>query len=469
MREHAKGTCVAALAAAIFINVAPAAAESVTLFRVFLKDGTSVVSYGEYARTGERLVFSMPLGPVTDNAPAPRLHLVNLPISAVDWAITAQYADSARYTHYIQTQAEADYAVFAGDVAATLNAIVLTKDPKTRLEMAASARRRLATWPRDHYGYRAGDVREMLTLLDQAISGLRAAAGATSFVLDFVATSPLPLEPRVRMLLLPAPTAQETIQQAMAVAKSSDVAADRISILGGVLATLDQANRALPKRWAADTRKWAVESLKEEAKVGREYSSLASRFLSRAARAAQGGDVRDIEQLIAAAEQRNGELRKRRPEEVSALLAQLRDQLNAAQRLRLERDKWQERRGAYRAYSKVVSPIVAGLARSQKNLGDIKSLAGSDAEVLVELSEKLATNMKTLAVVSVPNELKPAHALLTSAVALADAAVRTRRQATISGDLALAWEASSAAAGSMLLLTRAKESMETAIRLPQLR
>ena len=79
------------------------------------------------------------------------------------------------------TSAEADYAALAGEVAATLNAIVFTKDPKARLDMAIDARRRLASWPREHYGYRADDVREMLGLLDEAISGLRAAAGETSF------------------------------------------------------------------------------------------------------------------------------------------------------------------------------------------------------------------------------------------------------------------------------------------------
>ena len=46
--------------------------------------------------------------------------------------------------------------------------------------MAVDARRRLASWPKDHYGYRADDVREMLGLLDEAISGLRVAAGETS-------------------------------------------------------------------------------------------------------------------------------------------------------------------------------------------------------------------------------------------------------------------------------------------------
>ena len=44
-----------------------ASAETVTLFHVFLRDGSTVVSYGEYARVGDRLVFSMPLGAVDAN------------------------------------------------------------------------------------------------------------------------------------------------------------------------------------------------------------------------------------------------------------------------------------------------------------------------------------------------------------------------------------------------------------------
>ena len=166
---------------------ATARAESVTLFRVFLNDGTAIVSYGEYARVGDRLVFSMPIGAVEPDATVnPALHVVNLPVSAVNWTATEKYAASARHTHYLANSAESDYAALAGEVAATLNAIVFATDAKGRLELAVTARRRLATWPRDHYGYRADDVREMLGLLDEAISGLRAAAGESTFAIDLV-------------------------------------------------------------------------------------------------------------------------------------------------------------------------------------------------------------------------------------------------------------------------------------------
>lgn len=465
-----KGTPVPFLALLLITCAAPAFAESVTLFRVFLNDGTAVVSYGEYARVGDRLVFSMPIGAAdAGSGGSPNLHVVSLPASTVNWTATTKYADSARFAHYMAANAESDYAALAGEVASTLNAVVLAKDPQTRLSMAVDARRRLATWPRDHYEYRADDVREMLGLLDEAISGLRVAAGETSFALDLVATTPTARDRREDVPLLRAPTAREAITQAIAVARATDIAADRVSILRGVLLALDNPGSALPSGWAAPTRKWALRTIREEARVGRQYAEMASGLLNRAADAAGRASVRGVEAVLDAAARRDAELGRRRPDEMNALLERLRVQLDAARRLRLARDQWHERRGSYRAYAKVVAPIVDGLLRAQGRLDDIKRLAGSEAAVLVALSDRFATNMKTLGVTPVPDGLKPAHALLTSAVNLAETAVRTRRQATVSGEVALAWDASSAAAGSMLLLTRAREDMEAAVRLPQIR
>ncbi len=223
-------------------------AESVTLFRVFLNDGTAIVSYGEYARVGDRLVFSMPIGTVDAASPSTTsLHVVNLPMSSINWTATEKYAQSARYSHYIETSAESDYASLAGEVAATLNAVALAKDPKARLDLAVTARRRLASWPRDHFDYRADDVREMLGLLDDAISALRVAAGETSFSIDLVASAPS-RSARETVPLMRAPTTAEVITQAIAAAKTTDVAADRISILRTVMATLDSPEASLPRR-----------------------------------------------------------------------------------------------------------------------------------------------------------------------------------------------------------------------------
>src|SRR3954464_2907767 len=72
--------------------IAAAATDDATLLRVFLKDGTSLVSYGEPARVGDRALFSMP----TASTPNPPLQLVTIPADRVDWARTDRYATSAR-------------------------------------------------------------------------------------------------------------------------------------------------------------------------------------------------------------------------------------------------------------------------------------------------------------------------------------------------------------------------------------
>ena len=457
---------------AAFLSLAAAAhasAESVTLFRVFLNDGTAVVSYGEYARVGDRLVFSMPIGAVDSNAAGqPPLHVVNLPVSAVNWTATEKYAESARHNHYMTNSAESDYAALAGDVAATLNAIVLAKDAQARLKMAVDARRRLASWPKDHYGYRAEDVREMLGLLDEAISGLRLAAGETSFAIDLVATGPA-RAPDDHMAMLKTPTAAEAITHALAAATASDVALDRVSILRGVIAALDNPRNALPSGWAGPTRQRVIRAINEEARLQKHYGALTSATIKRAGDAAARADVRAVERLLVTVAVRDAQLGRKRPEEINALIEQVHVQLDAARRLRLARDQWQERASSFRAYQKNIAPILASMARAQHSLDDIKRLAGSDAVVLVALADRLAGHGRSLNVVAVPDELKPAHALLSSAVNLAETAVKTRRQAAVSGELQLAWDASSAAAGSMMLLTRAREDMEAAVRLPEIR
>src|SRR6478736_1167865 len=108
----------AALVAVVLVMPArrSAAAEDATLLRVFLKDGTSLVSYGEPAKVGDRVVFSMP----TAATPNPPLHLVTIGDDRVDWERTDRYAASAREARYLETQAELDYAALSNQVTATL-------------------------------------------------------------------------------------------------------------------------------------------------------------------------------------------------------------------------------------------------------------------------------------------------------------------------------------------------------------
>src|SRR5262245_6160272 len=137
-------------AAIVLLALGPAASatadqgdESATLLRVFLRDGVTLISYGEPARVGDRVVFSLPTGPL----PNPPLHLVNLPAALVDWERTDQYAAAARADQYAKSQAEADYANLSTQLAGTLNEVASTTDPAERLAIVERARKALADWP----------------------------------------------------------------------------------------------------------------------------------------------------------------------------------------------------------------------------------------------------------------------------------------------------------------------------------
>ena len=154
------------------------------LFRVFLKDGSSLVSFGEVARVGDRVVFSMPTSP---SAADPGLHLVNLPADRIDWDHTTRYAESARAAQYLANQAAYDYAQLSNEVAQALNQIATTTDPATRLAVVQKARKTLAEWLPAHFNYKQDEVKQMLAMLDETIADLRLAVGGGRFDLNFVA------------------------------------------------------------------------------------------------------------------------------------------------------------------------------------------------------------------------------------------------------------------------------------------
>ena len=111
------------------------------LFRVFLTDGRSLTSFGEWARLDDRVAFSMPL----TGGDTPDLQLVTVPARRVDWPRTERYAATVRAVHYTSTRAEDDFAVFSNQVAEVLTGIAREPDPKRRLTIAAA--RPAARWP----------------------------------------------------------------------------------------------------------------------------------------------------------------------------------------------------------------------------------------------------------------------------------------------------------------------------------
>lgn len=440
---------------------AASAADDATLFRVFLKDGGSLVSYGEFARVGDRVVFSMPAA----STPNPPLHLVNISASGVDWDRTNRYTESARATHYIETLAESDYLGLSNEIVRTLDDVSSTTDVATRLEIVERARKTLAEWPANHYNYRSSEVLQMLQMLDEAIADLRAANGSERFALNFSAFVELPPIPEP---LLPAPTTQQAIQQLLLAARLSDSPEERKALLAAALGSLENAG-GLPADWASATRVATEAQIDAELAFDRSYQALTKRMMGLAQQRAKAANVRGLQQLLERIHQRDAALGAKRPDAVTALVRAVESSLDAARQLRLERDRWELRAPELRKYRVEMSAPLDLFARLMPALQDIKALSGSTPGTLVTMRRMVSQLVKRAATIEPPGEMTAAHALLVSAAQLADNAARIRREATLAGDIARAWDASSAAAGALMLGARARSDMLAVLRIPQLR
>jgi hypothetical protein len=167
--------CVLLLSA--LASVARAQGGDATLYRVFLNDGSTVVSYGEFARVGDRVVVSLPLG---GSDSSPELQLLSLPADAVDWDKTDAYAESARAARYAQTRGPEEFALLNEAVSRALTDIALTPDPQRKIAMATEARQNVTKWAAEHFAYRAKNVAELAGLFDAVIAEARSAAGISS-------------------------------------------------------------------------------------------------------------------------------------------------------------------------------------------------------------------------------------------------------------------------------------------------
>src|SRR6185503_14577888 len=164
--------CACALLLCAARATAQPAPSDASLYRVFLRDGSTLLSYGEFARVSDRIVMSVPLG---DTPAGPDLHLVSIPSESVDWEKTDAYADSVRAARYAGTRGPDDFALLNNAVTIALTEIALTKDPARKIAMAGEARQNVTRWVAEHYGYRAQDVARMAGLFDDVVAEARAA------------------------------------------------------------------------------------------------------------------------------------------------------------------------------------------------------------------------------------------------------------------------------------------------------
>lgn len=448
------------ISAVICLLVAAAARGDATLFRLFLTDGTNLVSFGEYARVADKVVFSMPVGGTIDQ---PRLYLVTLPANRVDWARTDRYAESARLRRFADTRGQEEFVRLTNDVARVLNEIAQTTDRSQALAHAEAARQALVGWTRTHYGYGEQDVREIVAVLDESIANLRAALGVTSFDLAPVPDpAPASTEP-----LLGMPGAREQLDQVFHVAAMVDRPADRVALLQSALLLIREAGAAVPTADAERLRQSAEAQIHEEQLVDASYAQLSRRLMSSATEAASHARPRDVERVLGQLPLEDAKLGGRRPEAVDALRTSLQQELENARRLRLAEDQWTMRRSLYRDYERAIEPQLAQLVKIQPALESIRRLEGPSPQSVLSLRKQLAGGAVRLSRVQTPQELRPVHDLIVGAWRFAESAVNRQYDAIQSGNVATAREASSAAASAISLFGRAQQEIQTLLEPPR--
>jgi hypothetical protein len=434
------------------------AADEPMLFRIFLTDGTSLVTYGEFARTADQVILSLPIGGTPQS---PRLHAVTLAASKVDWLKTDRSAASARYQRYVSTRAEADYQQVTEEVATVLSNIAQSTDRTSALAAAERARRTLADWPRAHYGYRQQDIQEIVRLLDSAITRLQGGNPPPPFQIALVNAPEMTLEPVAAM-----PSAREQLDQLLRLARMTTNVSERFALLQSALTLL-----AAPGVSGADAsrmRKLVEEQLDREIAIDQRYGRVTKDLLARGAKAAADAEIRDVEKVLDRIPKEDAKLGHQRPEVVQALTASVQSQLADARRLRLLRDQWKSRQAMFREYQRSVGTELVQLVKARPSLEAIKKLEGPEPDRLDTLNRVLRGGSVRLDRLLVPEYLRSTHELVISAWRFAENAAATRLRAVTSGDISVAWEASSAAAGALMMLSRAQKEMRTLIEPPKL-
>ena len=465
LRHYAGTDMRLAIAAALALVLAwPAQAQEAARlqYRVFLADGTALVSFGEWARVDDLVVFSMPLAPGSDS---PDLHLVSLPVARVDLARSERYADEVRAARYAATNGETDFARLSQDVASALNQIALISDPSERLKTAERARQALRDWPGARHGYRAAEVQEIIGVLDGVIAGLRASSGQGQGQGRFDLSLSTSTEPPREPLLAPADQS-EVVEHLMTASTLVTSPAEKVSLLQSVLSILDRAVDLLPAALASTIRSKALGGIAEERKIDELYGSLMTSTLSEASQLAERADIRNLEALRERLRAEDQKLGGRRPDEFAAIAATVDAHLDAAHRLRLAHDQWLLRVDSLRSYQRASHTYVQTLSTSRESLDDIRLLAGPTPQRLRILAQRLSAAGRRFALVKVPAEIAAIHAVFQSAYALAESAVQLRLDAVTHADVGLARQASAAASGAIMMLARGRADLDAAMRPP---
>jgi hypothetical protein len=208
--------------------------------------------------------------------------------------------------------------------------------------------------------------------------------------------------------------------------------------------------------------------LRQETAVDEQYTRFSREILAAATRAAANARIDAVERVLTQIPKGDARLGRRRPEVVDALTGSVQARLAEARSLRLLRDQWTLRQSLLREYERSVGPEVRQLIKAQPLLEAIRKLEGPTPDRLASLRTGLSGGAQRLQRLAIPEYLRATHDLLVSAWRFAEHAANGRSQAVSSGNLTTAWEASSAAAGALMMLSRAQQEIRGLLEPPKL-
>jgi hypothetical protein len=266
--------------------------------------------------------------------------------------------------------------------------------------------------------------------------------------------------------LLPEPTEAEMVEQLFTAVDTAATPAERTSLLQTLVGFLNRAAQMLPTSWAKLVRGRAEDMLDEERRLDTAYTQLRTSTLTAATRSVARADVRGIERLRGAVREADARLGAKRPADVESLLATLDAKLESARAMQLARDQWELRAPDARRYRHSVSQPLRAIDRNNGALQDVRAQAGPPATRLPTIINRWRRDGLRLDQITPPAAMQSVHALFRSAWAMAEQAFTLRLSAAAGNDAARAQQASSAAAGALMLLTRAQADLDAALRRP---
>ena len=159
-------------------------------------------------------------------------------------------------------------------------------------------------------------------------------------------------------------------------------------------------------------------------------------------------------------------LGRRQPADIDALVATLNAQVDAANELKAARAQWSRRAPAYRRYRRSMNGAFNAFKSATPVLEKIKTMTGPPAREIGEAASRLAKADRNIAKVVPPEELAASHALVRSAWELAQNAMRLRVDSVSANNVAGEQQASSAAAGALMLYTKARADLTAQMERP---